>query len=193
MEDKPPRRILKVLDIYGDERAWVKKVEMDWGKGEKGEAYFAGVQESIHILPITDEGKVVLVNQFRVVGPGWLYEIPGGAIEKLESPEEAALRELEEETGYTAKHLEPLMSYWPVPVMENRNHLFFARMLSKVERPRKDRREHEMTVHEVTATQLWEMVRDGTIKDGQTILATLLAIDKGLLKPDRKHPESTPF
>lgn len=83
----------------------------------------------VNILPITPDGQVLLIRQFRVGIEDLCLEIPGGILEKNETPEQAALRELEEETGYTTtpNHLTSLGYVWPNPAIQNnRCYLFFA-------------------------------------------------------------------
>ena len=73
-----------------------------------GTAYREIVEHNgaVAIVPITEEGKLVMVKQFRYPSGSVLLEIPAGKIDKGETnPEETARRELKEETGYTAEHL----------------------------------------------------------------------------------------
>lgn len=59
--------------------------------------------------------KLLLINQYRHTVSSWLWEIPGGMIDEGETPEEAAKRELEEETGYFVESIESLGFYYPSP------------------------------------------------------------------------------
>ena len=54
------------------------------------------------IVPVTDDGKVVMLRQYRPAVGAWIYELPAGTIEKGEKPARCAARELEEETGLVA-------------------------------------------------------------------------------------------
>ncbi len=67
------------------------------------------------ILPVTQEGLVVFVRQYRYAVDEVLYELPAGKLDKGESPENCARRELTEETGYAAQNMEKLLSIFTVP------------------------------------------------------------------------------
>ena len=73
----------------------------------------------VNIIPLTGDGKVVMVRQYRH-GTGELtLEIPGGLVESSDTPETAAMRELLEETGYTAKKVTSLGNVQPNPAIQN--------------------------------------------------------------------------
>ncbi|MFT5290592.1 MAG: ADP-ribose pyrophosphatase [Planctomycetota bacterium] len=70
---------------------------------------------AVAVLPLLDDGNVILVRQYRHAIGDWLLEIPAGRLEPGEAPAEAAIRELEEETGYRAKNLVSLGNLLPAP------------------------------------------------------------------------------
>lgn len=89
-------------------------------------------QDWVSVLPITGDGNVLLVRQFRAGIEEVNLELPGGIIEVGESPQQAALRELEEETGYTTtpNKLQSLGFVWPNPAIQNnRCYLFVAEQI----------------------------------------------------------------
>jgi ADP-ribose pyrophosphatase len=176
-----PKRITDVLDRVGNEYAWIDKLMVDWGDGKPRLTYRAGIPDGVHVLALLDNGNVLLVHQYRVLGRGWVYELPGGIIDKMESEEDAVIRELEEETGYHALQVEKLCSFNPVENSLYALHIYIARKLEKRKRlPARD--ENEVDMLEVTPTQLYAMVLDGTMLDAKTIIATLLAKERGFLK-----------
>jgi ADP-ribose pyrophosphatase len=73
----------------------------------------------INVIPLTPEGDVILVRQYRHGIQGFSLEIPGGIIEAEDSPEKAAVRELHEETGYRAKEMVLLGSVHANPAILN--------------------------------------------------------------------------
>lgn len=82
----------------------------------------------VNVIPFTTDGKIVLVEQYRHGIDEWTVEIPGGVIEEGDSPEQAALRELKEETGFFSNQIEHLGTVAANPAMqEMRCHCFVAR------------------------------------------------------------------
>jgi ADP-ribose pyrophosphatase len=80
-----------------------------------------------NIVPITPEGRVVLVRQFRVGLDDFVIETPGGMVDPSDaSPLEAARRELREETGYESENIVPLGRTHPNPATQNNSIWFFA-------------------------------------------------------------------
>lgn len=76
----------------------------------EGKAYYRLIQtDSALVIPITKKGKVLLIRQYRPALGYKTYELPAGGIDAGETPEEAARRELFEETGYVAPKLEPIV------------------------------------------------------------------------------------
>ncbi len=191
-EKEPPIRVLERYERVGDKHAWVERLLMDWGWGEPRETFLGGAPDGSVVLPLLVNGNILLVHQYRPFADGWSYELPGGMIDEGESPEAAALRELKEETGYEAREMRPLLTIYPHMTMSCKHHLFFARRLKKG-RTRRDRGERSMTTREVSPTQLWEMILDGTIQDAKTIITFFIAKERGLVTVDKRHLEAHPF
>lgn len=128
---------------------------------------------AVAILPMVDKNHVCLVRQERPVIGETLLEIPAGTLEPGEAPEKAAVRELEEETGYQASRWRKLGSFYPSPgVMTECTHLFVAEEL----RPGTQNldQDEELTPEIVRLQDLTRWARDGTIKDAKTLIAVLL-------------------
>jgi ADP-ribose pyrophosphatase len=80
----------------------------------------------VNVVPVTTDGRVVLIRQYRHGIRDVVTEIPGGLIDEGESPEEAAVRELREETGYVAERIRPLGRVLPNPAVQNNWCYLFA-------------------------------------------------------------------
>ncbi|HTX52525.1 MAG TPA: NUDIX hydrolase [Candidatus Baltobacteraceae bacterium] len=91
-------------------------VREDWLRLPSGlEAPYPVLQlgRTAAIVPLTHDGEIVLVRQYRHVTRAFCWEIPGGSIHPGESPEDAAQRELREEAGLRARRLQRLGGFWP--------------------------------------------------------------------------------
>ena len=123
-----------------------------------------------YILPLLDDGRVVLLRQYRPVVRAQLWELPAGTIETGESPEACARRELVEEAGYEAGRLEPLGEALADPgLTDERIFLFLARDLRPVARGL-DADEH-IDVAPVPLAEAYRMVDAGEILDAGTLIA----------------------
>jgi len=88
---------------------------------------------AVAIAAVGDDGRLLVVRQFRPAANGWTEEVPAGRLDPGEAPLEAARRELEEETGYRAKQWSELCTFLPAPgFCSERLYLFEARGLSQV-------------------------------------------------------------
>ena len=90
---------------------------------------------AVCVIPVLDDGRVVVERQYRYPVDRVLTEIPAGKLDSAdEDPEEAARRELREETGYTCDELIPLGAFYPAPAYSSEKiHMFLARGLHRGE------------------------------------------------------------
>ena len=126
------------------------------------------------IVPITEDGRVLLLRHYRYTFEEWLLEAPAGKLEPGEDPEACARRELEEETGWRASRLTPLGSIRTSPGFTDEVlHLFLARDL----RPGTQALERMelLTVEALALEDAVAMALDGRIGDGKTVCAVLRA------------------
>ena len=128
---------------------------------------------AVAILPLLDEGHVCLLRNQRPNVGETLWEIPAGTLEPDEPIEVAAVRELAEETGYTAAHLEKVAEFFPSPgVLSEKTHLFVARGLTPG--PMQLEADEQLEPHTVAWEQALAWALDGTIRDAKTVMALLL-------------------
>ena len=129
---------------------------------------------AVCVIPITDEGDVVMVRQFRYPFGEVLLEIPAGKLEPGEDPYEAALRELEEESGAVAKKVEHLGEiYTTVAIFDEKIQLYIATGIEfKNAHPDED---EFLEVEKIPLKTLVQMVMRGEIKDSKTQIAILKA------------------
>lgn len=127
---------------------------------------------AVVILPILEDGRIVLIENYRVSVKEWLIELPAGTLEPPEEPLAAASRELIEETGYRADRFEPLVSFLSSPgLFDERMHVFLAKGLTPGEM---DLQEGErIRVRPTPLDEVLQMIRDGQIHDGKTVASVL--------------------
>ena len=125
------------------------------------------------VLPIYRE-KIVMVKQYRYPIKSDSVELPAGHVWPGEKPEECAKRELKEETGFTAGSIRKLLEYHPSTEYSNQvYHVFIAEELKEGE---KDQEKYEIiNIELLTAESVTEKIMNGSITDGRTIIAMLLA------------------
>lgn len=124
------------------------------------------------MLGFDEKGKVILVKQHRYP-LGYVLEIPAGTLEKNESPISCAHREMIEETGYKAKKMIPLISYYPsIGYNTEKIHCFIATGLKKINDINPDNDEF-ISVVKMDFKKLLSMIKKGEILDSKTICAVL--------------------
>jgi 8-oxo-dGTP pyrophosphatase MutT (NUDIX family) len=132
------------------------------------------------VLPITDDGRAILVRQYRPVVERAVVELPAGAVAPGEAPEEAARRELLEETGYVAGELVLLGTAHPdTGRLTNRAWLFVAPSVRAAERP--PRPEADLEVLAVGRRELDALVVSGEFAAAGHLAALSLAAVRGFL------------
>ena len=87
--------------------------------GREHDFYVVEAPDWVNVIPLTDDGRVVLIEQYRHGSRELTLEIPGGMMDPGESPEQTAARELQEETGYGGGELLFLGSTRPNPAIQN--------------------------------------------------------------------------
>ena len=128
--------------------------------------------DTVLIVPILNDGKVVMERQWRYPVNRHIYELPAGTVDKGEAPKKTAARELEEETGYTAKSIKFLFKGYPAPgLMDEMMYFYLATGLKKGRaKPDKD---EVISLKPVSMRKAVGMVREGEIVDTKTIAALL--------------------
>ena len=121
------------------------------------------------VVPVKDDGTVVLIRQFRHAAGGFIYEIPAGKLHPGEDPLRCASRELEEEVGYRAASFELLSSIFTAPGFADEViHVYKATGLTKG-RQQLDPDE-VLDVIEMPLSDAMHKIEDGTIRDAKTIV-----------------------
>jgi ADP-ribose pyrophosphatase len=130
------------------------------------------------IFPLTSDGEVLLVRQYRPPLEMMELGLPAGLVEEGEKPEAAARRELLEETGHAGGEWETLGCVASSPSLkDNWAYLFLARGVEKIAAPDPDEHELVETI-EVPVSDLPGLIRDGKIVSSSGVAAIMLALER---------------
>ena len=131
--------------------------------------------DCVVILPIDSEGNILLERQFRHAVDRQLLELPAGSIDAGETPEEAASRELREETGYKPGKLEKLGGFYAAPGYCT-EYLHFFRACELEKSPLTAEDTDEIEVVPISPTDVPGLIASGRICDAKTIAGFRIAL-----------------
>ncbi len=151
----------KISSVYIVRAPWAT-LRMDTCRMPDGtlipDYYVLEYPDWVNAVALTDEGKVILVRQYRHAAEEVILELPGGCMEADESPEEAVKREMLEETGYVFSEIEFLSTVYGNPATaNNKTHCYLAKGGKKVAEQKLDRGE-EIDIELVSPEELKELV-----------------------------------
>ena len=157
---------------------------VDFPNGTVGELEMVRHPGASAVVPFLDptdsaDPRILLIRQYRHASDGYLFEIPAGRLDPDETPSSCAIRELREETGYSAAGVVPLTTFYTTPgFTDERIHLFAATGLEPGESALES--DEIVELHPTPLTKAVEMVKSGQIVDGKSMLGILLAADRFL-------------
>lgn len=128
---------------------------------------------AVAVLPVTKDNRIVLVKQYRKAIEKMSYEIPAGKLEAGEAQheQEAAARELEEETGYSGQLTKIYDFYTATGFCNEKIRLYLGTDLQKVPNPRPQDDDEVLEILELTYAECMDLVASGAIEDAKTIIA----------------------
>lgn len=143
--------------------------------GEHQEYHVFEIGDAVSVTPFLPDGSVLMIGQYRYPHGKTHWETPAGRIDANETPEEAARRELREETGYEAGRLVPLPGFYPTNgISAHYAHSFCALDCVKVGEPELDASE-VMNVRVFSRAECDALLAAGRIEDAFTALGLLYA------------------
>jgi 8-oxo-dGTP pyrophosphatase MutT (NUDIX family) len=146
--------------------------------GKEGEYHYVHSLGSACVIPITGDGTILLVNQFRYLGQRESLEFPCGAVKEGATHDQTAWHELAEETGHSAVSLVCIGEFNPYNgVTDELCRVYVARDLRNVGASPDDTEEFEVV--RLPPEEITRRIRDGAIWDGMSIAAWCLARERG--------------
>jgi ADP-ribose diphosphatase len=134
------------------------------------------------ILPVFDDGTIALVKQYRHPAVKYLLELPAGTLNDREPPAVGAARELEEELGVVARHMEKLCEFFVSPgFLSEKMWLYLATDLQETEQRLED--DEAIEIVRLPIDRALQMITDNEIEDAKTIIGLLLAAPRLGLSP----------
>jgi len=166
--------LIKINSTYMHTNPWFKTREDTVRRADGSETDFYVVEcpTGAFIVPVTDDGKIVLVQLFRYRTQRGGWEVPAGSVDDDEDFEAAARRELQEETGYIAGEVQELTPSFDSMngVCDGVGHVFLATALQQTGDDEKAE-EGITNVQAFTKEQIMDMIASGEIVDGLSIAA----------------------
>jgi len=163
--------------IYDDPWLWLGQVDVEVPGGDRFWHNVVRLRRAAIMVLTDDSDRVLLLWRHRFVADRWGWELPGGLIDAGEEPEETAVRELKEETGYLAGLVERLVEFQPMVGTIDSEHVIFAgREPRKVAEPTElgeaDR------IEWIPLADVRELIRTGQIWNAGTLIGLLSYLTK---------------
>jgi ADP-ribose pyrophosphatase len=178
--DKPIGSVLgwKRLDTkhpYIDARFRIRQDRVRLPGGSVIDYAYSETKGALWIVPVTDDGEIVLIRQYRYPNDDWLWEVPaGGLFDHEGSFEELARRELREEIGATCRELVYVAWYYGAPsASDTICHVMLAQGTRLTNPPEREETEF-IEIYPRPIADVLSMARSGEIRDGRSALALLL-------------------
>jgi len=147
----------------------LKVDEIEYDSGNKGIREVIVHPGGAVVIPVTNEGKLVMVTQIRYPFQTTLLEFPAGKLDINEDPLDCAVRELEEETGYKAAKVNKLGKIYTAPgYCTETLHIYVAQELKKGDHKREEG-ELGMEVFELSLEEIETKINNGEIADAKSI------------------------
>src|SRR5690625_1723530 len=172
--DKFAEKTLRAKHIFKGNIISLQVDEVQLPNGKTSTRELVKHPGAVAVIPITEEQKILFVKQYRKPLEKSLIEIPAGKLETGEKPEVTAIRELEEETGYTTKNLSYVTSFYTSPGFANELiHIYLATDLKQLAEPVAEDEDEFVELVPLTLDEAEEYVKEQRIHDAKTNYAVL--------------------
>jgi 8-oxo-dGTP pyrophosphatase MutT (NUDIX family) len=174
--DAPAFRAAGERTLWSGRRIRVAAVQVDGPDGRRHEREIVHHPGAVATVPLHADGTITLVQQYRAALDREMWEIPAGLRDvEGEPPERTAIRELAEEAGLSAAHLDHLATFHNSPGFADESVvIYLATGLDSVPDDRQGPEEQHMLVRRFLVEEALAMVHDGRITDAKTVIGLLL-------------------
>ena len=179
-------RVLESRRIYDGRIVNLRVDQVAFDDGRVGQREVVEHSQAVAIVAVADDGRILLVRQFRLPIGRVMLEVPAGGLDADEEPEAAAQRELQEETGYRAARLERLGGFWVAPgYCTEYIHVYLAEGLTESRLAADE--DERIEVEALSLGDALALVDRGEIDDAKSICGLLqYARRRGSTEPGRK-------
>jgi ADP-ribose pyrophosphatase len=171
-QPREKEKILKITEIYEGPIFGVRRDEVLEPGGLRTTREVITHPGSVVVLPVLDDGRIVMIRQYRHAARQYLWELVAGRMDPGETPKQAAARELMEETGYRAKRFKVFLDVFPTPgFLEERMFILLAEGLMEGEaQPEED---EKIVSHSFSMKELKRMLLQSNLRDTKSIAGIL--------------------
>ncbi len=179
--DQFEEKTIQTEEIYNGKVVKLRVDEVSLPNGKTSKRELLSHQGAAAVIPVTKDNKIVFVRQYRKAIEKMLIEIPAGIIDKGEQPERTAVRELEEETGYTAKALTFVTSFYSTPgFTDELIYIYYTNELELLSEVKQNDDDEFVELIELTLAEAKEYMKEQQIHDAKTNYAILYLESLGM-------------
>jgi ADP-ribose pyrophosphatase len=168
-----PFEVLRTERIYDSPWCGLRRDFLRLDDGREQEHHVFEISDAVCVLPVRTDGRIVMIGQFRHPHGKTHWEVPAGRINSGEAPEDAARRELREETGHRAGRLVPLPGFHPTNGISAHWSFLFAALDCEPEGALELDPCERLIVRTFAPTECAALLRAGQIEDGFSALALM--------------------
>jgi ADP-ribose pyrophosphatase len=167
----PPLRRLRSERIYASHWCGLRRDFIELPNGHEQEYHVFEIPDAVAVVPVLQDGSIVMIGQYRYPHGKTHWEVPAGRISNGENPETSAEREMLEETGYRPARLVQIPGFYPTNgISAHYAYAFVGVDCERVTQPRPDASER-LTVRVFSREQTVALLRSGRIADAFTALS----------------------